>query len=105
MTASDADLVVGQPALLPFKPHDHVIQIGEFDSPARGAGAAWISAPDQLVAPLAGLARVLNVTLDAGRAGAALETLRTAGEVAAGSPVRDVLIDMLTASGPRDLPG
>ena len=89
----------GQAPFLGFDPHDHVIQIGEFDSLAPGGGAAWISVPDQLIGPLAGLARVLNVTLDVGRAGLALETLRTADKGAAGSPGRDVLIHMLMASG------
>ena len=98
-TATGDPSEANQPALLRFEPHDHVIQIGAFGPLAPGAGAAWISAPDQLVGPLARLAAVLNVALHSGRAAAALETLRTASEVAAGSPEGDVLLDMLTAAG------
>ena len=50
-TAADDPGDPGQPTLLRFEPHDHVIQIGEFDPLAPGAG--WNEAFDKLAEALA----------------------------------------------------
>lgn len=90
---------IEQSTLLQLEPHDHVVQIGQFEAAMPGGGAAWISAPTPLLEQLRALARMLNVALDARGAAAALSRLQEWRGWPREWPERELLLQRLTTSG------